>query len=104
SGVPELRRCARHCSCCGKLCGNHSIGLCPDVKNLQGDIVGTAALPGEFHQGGATLCRTMTADGRLQLFVACDTPETVSAKQEIIAILQFPALPCYVHGQLHSGS
>jgi hypothetical protein len=78
------------------------IELCPDVKNLQGDIIGPAAFPSEFHQVGATLCRTMTADGRLQFFVAYDAPKTVRAKQEIIAILQCSALPCHVHGQLHS--
>jgi hypothetical protein len=86
----------------GNFAASCGIKLCADVKNLQGNIIGPSALPSEFHQGDATLCRTMTADSRLQLFVAYDAPKTVRAKQEIIAILQCPALPCHVHGQIPS--
>jgi len=83
--------CAHDCSFGGKVYGKIRIRLAgsgSDMENLQRDIVGASALASQFYEGGAAFCRGIFTDSIFELILRHDTPETISTKQKIIAVLQ----------------
>ena len=91
SEEPGKEECAHDCSFGGKVCGKIRIRLAgsrSDMENLQRDIVGASAFAGQLYQSGTAFCRGIFTDSMFQFILRDDTPETIGAKQQIIAILQ----------------
>jgi hypothetical protein len=83
---------------------NLSLCLGADTEDLDGDVVGAAALASEIDQSGARVGWRFAADGRLQFFFGDDAPEAVGAEQEVIAFEQVESLVGAVDGQFPSRS
>ena len=87
----KKKECAHDCSLRGKVSGKIRIRLAgsgSDMENLQRDIVRASAFAGQFYQGSTAFCRGIFSDSIFQLILGHDTPETISAKQQIIAVFQ----------------
>ena len=60
-----------------------------DVKNLESDVVRTAAIAGQRNQGSAGVGHRLVAQRVVQFFLGNKAPEAVGAKQQPVPCLEW---------------